>query len=324
MLYRVAVGTGFRAAELAALVPEFFDLDGFPPAIILPPEFTKNRKGAVQPIPADLVGDLRAYLAGRPGREPVWPGTWSVKAADVLRADLAAAGVAVEVDGPEGTETRDFHALRGVYISNVIRAGADLKQAMTLARHSDPRLTAGRYARTRLHDLGAVVNKLPTTETPANQTVLRKTGTDCQSFRDRAGAAAGAATGDGEGGRSRAGGEKTPTPSGEDGGSNPLEMQGFEGYQGRAEADEGEAPAGFEPADNGFANRCLTTWLRGRTRAHGSGESYRSGRTVSTDATVSSAHRTADLSRSASAKICRWHSARAAANPSGVGFPAFR
>ncbi|WP_157469496.1 hypothetical protein [Gemmata sp. SH-PL17] len=33
---------------------------------------------------------------------------------------------------------------------------------MTLARHSDPRLTTSRYARTRLGDLGSVVNKLPT------------------------------------------------------------------------------------------------------------------------------------------------------------------
>ena len=97
----------------------------------------------------------------------------------MLRADLDAAGVPVEADGPEGTETRDFHALRACYISNVIRAGADLKQAMTLARHSDPRLTAPRYARTRLHDLGAVVNKLPTTDTPTHQSaVLKLTGTD--------------------------------------------------------------------------------------------------------------------------------------------------
>ncbi len=37
---------------------------------------------------------------------------------------------------------------------------------MTLARHFDPKLTAGRYARTRFHDLGGVVNKLPA-RTPA-------------------------------------------------------------------------------------------------------------------------------------------------------------
>jgi hypothetical protein len=97
----------------------------------------------------------------------------------MLRADLTVAGLPVEIDGPEGTETRDFHALRACYISNIIRAGADLKQVMTLARHSDPKLTAGRYARTRLHDLGAVVNKLPETPTPTNEPIaLRMTGTD--------------------------------------------------------------------------------------------------------------------------------------------------
>jgi S1-C subfamily serine protease len=61
-----------------------------------------------------------------------------------LLSRLRPAAIPVEVDGPEGIETRDFHALRACYISNVIRAGADLKQAMTLARHSDPKLTVKR------------------------------------------------------------------------------------------------------------------------------------------------------------------------------------
>lgn len=32
---------------------------------------------------------------------------------------------------------------RVCYISDIVRAGAALKQAMTLARHSDPKMTAG-------------------------------------------------------------------------------------------------------------------------------------------------------------------------------------
>jgi integrase len=181
MLYQVAVGTGFRAGELAALVPDFFDLDATPPVVVLPAELSKNRKGAVQPLGVDLAADLRRYLAGRQVKQPVWPGSWSRKAADMLRADLDAAGVPVEVDSPEGVETRDFHALRACFISNVIRAGADLKQAMTLARHSDPRLTTARYARTRLHDLGEVVDNLPGTtasQSKSEPITLRLTGTD--------------------------------------------------------------------------------------------------------------------------------------------------
>lgn len=133
-------------------------------------EFTKNRRSVVQPTAADLAAAVRDYLRGRPGREPVWPGAWHEKAADMMRIDLDAAGVPFTVDCPEGVEHRDFHALRNTYISNVIRAGADLKQAMTLARHSDPKITAGRYARTRLFDLGAVpLRRRPTyplVETP--------------------------------------------------------------------------------------------------------------------------------------------------------------
>ncbi len=87
----------------------------------------------------------------------------------MLKSDLDASGIPVRIDGPEGDEVRDFHALRNCYISNVLRTGADLEQAMTLARHSDPRLTAGRYARTRLFDLGTVVNKLPQPAAPTTE-----------------------------------------------------------------------------------------------------------------------------------------------------------
>ena len=79
----------------------------------------------------------------------------------MLKREIDAAGNPVRVEGPEGDEVRDFHSLHNCYISDVLRTGADLKQAMTLSRHFDPTLTAGRYARTRLHDLGAVVNELP-------------------------------------------------------------------------------------------------------------------------------------------------------------------
>ena len=258
MLYRVAAGTGFRAAELAALTTASFDLAATPPAAVLPAEHTKNRKGAVQPLAAPLAAELRDYLAGRSADEPVWAGSWVGKAAEMLRADLDAAGVPVEVDGPEGTETRDFHALRVVYISNVIRAGADLKQAMTLARHSDPRLTTARYARTRLDDLGAVVDKLPTPTTPTKDAaVLRMTGTD-------SGAATGAADGGSGRGRLRIREETARPDAAEIQTSKPLDSQGFEESQGLASGDEERGLARIRTGGDGFANRCLTTWLRGR------------------------------------------------------------
>ena len=179
---------------LAALCPAYFDLTANPPSVILPAEFTKNRKSAVQPLAAELAAELQTYLKGRRGKELLWSGTWAERSANMLKLDLNAAGVPVDIEGPEGVEVRDFHALRNCYISDVLCTGADLKQAMTLARHTDPRLTAGRYARTRLHDLGAVVNKLPAPTPTTEPTSLRMTGTDGKSAAT--GAAPGAADSD--------------------------------------------------------------------------------------------------------------------------------
>ena len=160
MLYRVAVNTGYRASELAALTVESFDLTAEPPVAILSGGHTKNGQPARQPLPRDLARDLGPFLAGRSGI--VWPGTWVDRSAAMPAKDMKKAAIAVTVSGPEGDETRDFHAFRATDLTNVVRSGADLKQAMTLARHSDPKLTAGTYARARMDDLGALANRLAT------------------------------------------------------------------------------------------------------------------------------------------------------------------
>ena len=266
MLYRVALGTGFRAAELAALTPEMFDLIATPPIVILPAEHTKNRKGAVQPLSASLSSDLRQYIEGRPRKASVWPGKWSLKAADMLRVDLVAAEIPLKVDGPEGMETRDFHALRYCYISDVLRSGADVKQAMTLARHSDPRLTTARYGRTRIQDLGAVVDKLPNSDQhqDTEPVALRLTGTD-------SGAAMGAAIGDDERGLLRKIEDNDGESAEDNGMALSLEMQADEDNRGSTETIEEKGPTRIRTGDDGFANRCLTTWLSGQTLSNPSG-----------------------------------------------------
>ena len=40
----------------------------------------------------ELAAELRTYLRGRPGKEPLWPGKWADRSADMLRIDLEAAG----------------------------------------------------------------------------------------------------------------------------------------------------------------------------------------------------------------------------------------
>lgn len=58
-------------------------------------------------------------------------------------------------------------------------AGISLKQAMQLARHSDPKLTMARYGRAQLHDLGESVARLPNlVEGPGSRDSLRAAVTD--------------------------------------------------------------------------------------------------------------------------------------------------
>jgi site-specific recombinase XerC len=73
-IYSVAVGTGFRAAELASLTPEDFNLCADPPTIRVAAGYSKNRREAIQPIPLDLAALLRRFLAHKPTGSPVWPG----------------------------------------------------------------------------------------------------------------------------------------------------------------------------------------------------------------------------------------------------------
>src|SRR5262249_32797597 len=51
MLYRVALGTGFRAGELRSLTPASFDLDAEPPTVTVAAAYSKRRRTDAQPIP---------------------------------------------------------------------------------------------------------------------------------------------------------------------------------------------------------------------------------------------------------------------------------
>src|SRR5262249_1917473 len=96
-----------------------------------------------------------------------------------LRIDLEAAGVPYTIEGPNGPLYADFHALRHSYIALLDRSGATLKEAMQLARHSDPKLTMAVYGRAQLHDLGETVRRLPSLldgDLPVHE-ALQATGT---------------------------------------------------------------------------------------------------------------------------------------------------
>jgi integrase len=179
MIYLTAAATGFRTSELASMTPESFDLEGDTPTATVQAACTKNRRQAVQPLPVDVAGLLRAYLRDKPMGKPVWPGTWSHDAsAKMVRRDLADARKAWLCDASEprqraereqsdfmayrGADGRflDFHGLRHTFITMVGKSGVSAREHMDLARHSSYAMTA-RYSHSRFYDLAAAVQALP-------------------------------------------------------------------------------------------------------------------------------------------------------------------
>jgi integrase len=164
-LYVCALATGFRRGELAALRPGSFRLDSPSPSVVLPGSADKRGRAVEQPVPPAAAAELRAYLeglagAGRDSGAPVWGERWVEYSATILMRDLAEAGVPYTVPGPDGLLFCDFHALRHTFIALLDRAGLSLKQAMELARHSDPRLTAKVYGRANAAELAAAAARV--------------------------------------------------------------------------------------------------------------------------------------------------------------------
>ncbi len=176
MLYALALGTGFRAEELRSLTPERFKLEADPPTVTALAAYTKNGREAVQPLAQSLADRLRPWVALQALGRSVFEGM-TTKTADMLKVDLEAAGIPYETD----SGVVDFHALRGIYISNLVSSGASVKTCQTLARHSTPSLTIGIYAKASLHDISDAVESLPdlTPVRPGLESeALAATGTD--------------------------------------------------------------------------------------------------------------------------------------------------
>jgi len=200
MLYRLALGTGFRANELRSLTPTSFSLDAETPTVTVQAGSSKRRRQDVQPIRTDLADVLRPWLNGKPTDAPAFatlPSRYNM--AKMLRRDLAAARAAWLAETKDNAERQersasdflaatdasgrvvDFHAQRHTYITRLVQSGASVKVAQELARHSTPTLTLNHYSHLGLHDTSAALDALPSltpmTPTPQAQQ-LRKTGTD--------------------------------------------------------------------------------------------------------------------------------------------------
>jgi integrase len=153
LLYKVAVFTGLRRQELAALKVGDLDLDAKPfPTLALPGQFTKNGEDALLCLVPSLAEELRAFTSGRPASDPLFRVAQRVIRA--FRKDLAHAGIPyADVRG----RFADFHSLRKT--GNVIlgTAGVDAKVRQLFLRHGNIGLTTKEYDDDAMYDLGEAV-----------------------------------------------------------------------------------------------------------------------------------------------------------------------
>lgn len=155
MLYRVALGTGFRKNECASLSVSSFALDAPLPHVRLQGKSAKNRKTVEQPLPRSLVPLLRSWLAGRPRSDAAWPGLGLVATSELVQRDLRAAGIAAKCE--EGDV--DFHALRHTFGTTIVKAGVQPAEAQRLMRHSTMDLTMLLYTHLTGSDIANSVSR---------------------------------------------------------------------------------------------------------------------------------------------------------------------
>jgi integrase len=158
LLYTLAANTGFRASELASLMPASFDLASKVPTVTVAAGYSKHKRADVQPLRPDVAEMMRQYIAGRPEQQLLWPGMWSEVGAEMVRGDLAAAGIPY---ADRSGRVFDFHAIRGQFISMLAAGGVHPKVAQALARHSTITLTMKNYSHLDVLDVAGALDKLP-------------------------------------------------------------------------------------------------------------------------------------------------------------------
>ena len=152
LVYQVALATGLRARELRSLRVRDLDVDGC--GLHLRAEWTKARKDGWQPMSPDLLRELAREAEGKPQGAALLH-VPSHQAREIAK-DYKAAGIAKET--AQGKV--DFHTLRVTFVSGIVEAGASVKEAQTLARHSTPQLTMNTYAKVRPARLAELAAKV--------------------------------------------------------------------------------------------------------------------------------------------------------------------
>ena len=266
-LYRLALTTGLRAKELWSLTPESFQ-DGF---VTILAGNAKNRKEDCLPIPETIKELLMAWLAAKPKNKKIFDTfgklltngrTNTAMFSKSLKRDMLKARQAWLASGgvpesnfllwkdPQG-QFADFHCLRVSAITWAVASGANPKTVQAFARHSTITLTMDRYCKTpKGGELVGISNGLGEKLTAQPPLVDTGKGFYCAvtvPLLCPKGAI-----------------QKTRLISIDATGQKvvPAKTSGKQAFGGVLSRKKEEGPPGFEPGNNGFANRCLTTWRR--------------------------------------------------------------
>ncbi len=196
LLYATAIQTGLRSGELRSLSRGKMFLDDERPYIVCKAGSTKNRKQARQYIKSDLADLLKAHIATKSPKAPVFTMPHESNVAEMIRDDLAAARKAwvntVKHDPAErlrreqsdflakenhDSEQFDFHSLRHTCGAWLAMAGVHPKVVQAVMRHSSITLTMDTYGHLFPGQEADAVAKLPGMMADEPQ-ALAATGTD--------------------------------------------------------------------------------------------------------------------------------------------------
>jgi integrase len=160
LLYEFAALTGLRRKEIHNIRVKHFHPEGdLPFVLVLGGANQKQSKPINQYIPAALAEKLVAYIRERNKQpEDRLVDFQFHKTAEILRADLAFAGIPYRDDRDR---CFDFHALRHCTATYLVLAGVPVNEAQKYMRHADIRMTMQIYNDLELTAAANAVAKLP-------------------------------------------------------------------------------------------------------------------------------------------------------------------
>jgi len=162
-VYLMAVHTGLRRSELAALKWGDLNLDAVMPFVQVRASTTKNSKPAAMRLHPDVVKAIQEIKGDKEPDKSVFSRFPRIER---FRRDLKKAGIPYR-DG--AGHFADFHSLRKTFGTNLANAGVPSRVAMALMRHSDRRLTDKIYTDENLLGTWSAFDALPNYTEPASQ-----------------------------------------------------------------------------------------------------------------------------------------------------------